>query len=129
MKLKQLLRLQLTYYSLGMLFNALSLILIYQGGHALTPNEPILGSIVMSIYALFLIPGFMGKLSIYRALMVLAIIMLGYGGVFNHINMIRETPELYHSIVAGGAGLMINVFGLVLNIIAALGKFDYTKSE
>jgi len=69
MKLKQLLRLQLTYYSLGMLFNAVSLILIYQGGHALTPNEPILGSIVMSIYALFLIPGFMGKLSIYRALM------------------------------------------------------------
>ena len=66
MLLKKLLRLQLLYYILGILFNAVSFILIAQGGKALTPNDPLIGSVVMTIYATFLIPGFLKKITISR---------------------------------------------------------------
>ena len=59
MQLKKLLRLQLFYYFLGIAFNAVSYNLITNGGQGLTPNDPIAGSIGMTIYALFLIPGFL----------------------------------------------------------------------
>ena len=123
MSLKKLLQLQLLYYGLGMAFNAVSLYMIANGGQALTPNEPVAGSMAMTLYASFLIPGFLKKIPIYRILMGLAVILLGYGGVFNHLNFLRNSPELYHSLVAGLIGVSINIFGLILNGIAAFGKF------
>ena len=126
MALKNLLRLQLLYYLLGIAFNAVSYYLISTGGQALTPNEPIGGSIAMTIYASFLLSGFLKKIWLYRILMGIAVLLLGYGGVFNHFNFIRETPELYHSIAAGAIGMSINIFGLILNILAATGKFKVT---
>lgn len=122
--LKKLLRLQLFYYLLGMIFNAVSIYMINTGQGPLTPNEPIQGSIVMTIYALFLIPGFYGRVILYRLLMFIAVLLLGYGGVFNHWQMIQSTPELYHSNLSGCIGAGINVFGLLLNVLAVLGKFD-----
>ena len=123
MPLKQLLRLQLLYYLLGILFNAVSFYLISIEDKALTPNDPVIGSLVMTVYATFLIPGFLKKITIYRVLMVVAIIILGYGGVLNHLNFINTTPELYYSVTAGVIGVSINIFGLILNIIAAMGRF------
>ena len=123
MLLKKLLRLQLLYYILGILFNAVSFILIAQGGKALTPNDPLIGSVVMTIYATFLIPGFLKKITIYRILMVVAIVLLGYGGVINHLNFMQDSPELYHSVAAGVIGVSINIFGLILNVLAALNRF------
>jgi len=123
MALHKLLRLQLLYYFLGILFNAVSYYLIHTGGQALTPNEPIGGSIAMSIYASFLIPGFLKKIPFYRILMGLAVLLLGYGGVLNHFNFMRDTPELYHSVAAGVIGISINIFGLFLNIMGAAGRF------
>ncbi len=123
MPLKKLLRLQLLYYILGMVFNAVSFYLISRGEQALTPNDPAFGSLGMTIYAVFLIPGFLNRIVFYRILMVVAIILLGYGGVLNHLNFIRDMPELYHSFSAAIIGVSINVFGLILNVIAASGKF------
>ena len=121
--LSRLLKLQSLYAVLGVLFNVVSLILISQGGEPLTPNQPIQGLVVMTIYGLMLISGFLNKETIYKAFMVLAVLLLGYGGVFNHLNFLRESPELYHSVAAGVIGVGINIFGLILNIIAALGKY------
>lgn len=123
MPLKKLLRFQLFYYVLGILFNVVSYYLISTGGQALTPNEPIAGSLGMTLYASFLIPGFLKKITLYRILMVVAVLLLGYGGVLNHFNFMRDTPELYHSVAAGVIGASINVFGLILNMLAAAGKF------
>ena len=123
MTLKKLLRLQLLYYFLGIAFNAVSYYLINNGGQALTPNEPIAGSIAMTLYASFLLPGFLKKITVYRILMVLAVLLLGYGGVLNHLNFMRDTPELYHSVAAGVIGVSINIFGLILNVMGAAGKF------
>lgn len=123
MTLKKLLRLQLLYYILGMLFNFGSIYSISTGNQQWTSNDPYPASIFMTIYALLLIPGFYKKITAYRILMGLAVIIMGYGGVFKHIQLLQESPELYCCMAAAIIGAGINVFGLILNLMAALGKF------
>ena len=123
MKLTTLLRLQVIYFVLGMLYNGASLYLTSTGKPALAPTQPVLGAISMIVYALFLIPGYLRKITLYRILMGIAIIVMGYGGVVTHIINIFTQPQVYSSIAAWAAAVGINLFGLVLNIIAVLGKF------
>ena len=123
MKLTTLLRLQVIYFVLGMLYNGLSLYLTAAGKPPLAPTQPVLGAISMVIYALFLIPGYLGKTTLYRILMGVAILVMGYGGVVTHIINIFTQPQVYSSILSWAAAVGINVFGLVLNIIAVSGKF------
>jgi len=124
MKLKKLLKFQVLYFALGMFFNAVSIICVSQGFTQLTPTDPYIGCVVMSIYVSFLIPGWYKRISIYRVLMGLSVVLLGYGGVIQHFSNIQKTPELYSSLTAGLIGASINVFGLILNLIAAFGKFE-----
>ncbi len=124
MTLKTLLKLQLGYYALGMLFNFGSMYSLANGQQQWTPNDPYPAAISMTLYALFLIPGFMKKITLYRILMGIAVILMGYGGVVKHFSMMQETPELYCCMAAMIIGPGINVFGLVLNLLGALGKFD-----
>jgi hypothetical protein len=123
MKLITLLRLQIVYLVLGILYNAVSMYLTAMGKPALAPTQPVLGVISMVVYALFLIPGYLRKITLYRILMGVAILVLGYGGVVTHIINIFTQPQVYSSIAAWAAAVGINLFGLVLNIIAVLGKF------
>ena len=123
MKLTTLLRLQVIYFILGMLYNALSLYLTSTGKPALAPTQPVLGAISMIVYALFLIPGYLRKITLYRILMGVAILVMGYGGVVTHIINIFTQPQVYSSIIAWAVAVGINLFGLVLNIIAVSGKF------
>lgn len=121
--LYKLLRLQVVYYFLGMLFNLVSIYYVETGQPQLTPNEPKAAAVFMTIYACFLISGFVKWIGVYRILMVVSVVLMGYGGVFNHINHIQNTPELYASFTAGLIGIGINIYGLILNIIAAAKKF------
>jgi len=123
MKLTTLLRLQIIYFVLGMLYNGVSMYLSAQGKPALAPTKPVLGAISMIAYALFLIPGYLRNINLYRILMGVAIVVMGYGGVVTHIINIFIQPQVYSSIVSWAAAVGINFFGLVLNIIAASGKF------
>jgi len=123
MKLTTLLRLQVIYFVLGMLYNGVSLYLAAQGKPALAPTQPVLGAISMITYALFLIPGYLRKLTLYRILMGIAILVMGYGGVVTHIINIFTQPQAYSSLLSWAAAVGINLFGLVLNIIAVSGKF------
>ena len=77
----------------------------------------------MTLYAFFLIPGFFKKITIYRILMGVAVVLMGYGGVVKHICLMQETPELYCCTAAMILGPGINVFGLILNFMGVLGKF------
>jgi hypothetical protein len=123
MKLTTLLRLQIIYFVLGMLYNGVSMYLSAQGKPALAPTKPVLGAISMITYALFLIPGYLRNINLYRILMGVAIVVMGYGGVVTHIINIFIQPQVYSSIVSWAAAVGINLFGLVLNIIAVSGKF------
>ncbi len=123
MKLITLLRLQVIYFVLGILYNGLSFYLISTGKPALAPTQPVIGAISMITYALFLIPGYLRKITLYRILMGIAVIVMGYGGVVTHIINIFTQPQVYSSIVAWAVAVGVNLFGLSLNIIAVLGKF------
>lgn len=123
MILKTLLKLQLVYYSLGMLFNAGSFYSLSNGQQQWTPNDPVPAAMFMTLYATFLIPGFYKKITIYRILMGVAVLLMGYGGVVKHIGIMQATPELYCCTAAMIIGPGINVFGLILNALAALGRF------
>ncbi len=126
MTLKTLLRLQLGYYALGMLFNVGSLYSVSNGHQQWTPNAPIPAAMFMTLYATFLISGFFKKVTIYRVLMGIAVLLMGYGGVVKHIGLMQESPELYCCTAAMIIGPGINVFGLILNLIGASGKFKLT---
>ena len=78
----------------------------------------------MTLYATFLIPGFLKKVTFYRVLMGIAVLLMGYGGVIKHIDLTQNSPALYCCTAAMIVGPGINVFGLVLNIMGASGKFN-----
>jgi len=123
MQLSTLLRLQVLYAVLGIAYNGVSIYFASAFKQPLAPTQPALGIITMVVYALFLLPGFLGKTVLYRVLMAVAIIVIGYGGVVTHLINIFTQPQLYHSLIAWSFAVGINLFGLVLNMVAVVGKF------
>ncbi|MEM6768918.1 MAG: hypothetical protein AAF655_28535, partial [Bacteroidota bacterium] len=111
------------YCLLGVLFNLVSMWVGANGGQGLTPTDPLVGIMVMLIYGLFLISGKKKKVTLYRILMGLAVLVFGYGGIIKHIILLSSSPELYNSLASGLSAVLINFFGLGLNTLAALGKF------
>lgn len=128
MRLSRLLNLQLLYCGLGILFNLISWYIISKNGKPLTPTEPVVGMVVMGIYGLFLLAGKTKRIVLYRGLMLLAVLILGYGGILKHIITLQQSPELYASISIGLLAILINTFGLGLNILAALGRFIFDET-
>ncbi len=124
MKLKNLLALQLAYFLAGMAYNVWSYVLLSSGGAPLAPTAPLMGGASMIVYALFLLPGVLRRITLYRVLMAVAILVMGYGGVVKHVINFFGKLSLYHSTTAWAFALGINLFGLVLNIMAAAGSFD-----
>ncbi len=124
MSLAKLLKFQWLYCLLGVVFNVVSWMVLEKAGKALTPTAPVSGLVVMAIYGFFLLAGHFKKISVYRILMVVAILALGYGGIFTHFKLLNQSPALYHSLWMGIIAISINAFGLVLNGLAALGRFE-----
>lgn len=128
MSLKFLLKWQFIYCIGGILFNVISQVMINNGHQALTPTVPIEGIFAMSIYGIFLLTGYFKKIRWYRFLMLISIVIFGYGGVLKHFFTYQESPELYHSLFIFIIGVTINLFGLILNLLAALGKFEKNEN-
>jgi len=126
--LKTLLRLQCVYACLGIGYNVLSYLAVLSGGRAFSDTAPLTGGLSLALYALCLIPGFFGKISVYRVLMGLAIVVFGYGGIIKHLLNYPGGLDHYVSMTAFVLAIGINVFGLVLNVIAAVGKFESARS-
>jgi hypothetical protein len=125
LSLRLLLILQVAYCLMGIGYNALSLLLSRTGGSPLSATNPVTGMIVMLVYGGCLAVGALRYVRIYRVLMAFSILVFGYGGVVIHlVNFISGRTFLYSSIVAWGAAVAINLFGLVLNFIGALGLFS-----
>lgn len=122
-KLNQLLKLQLIYVFLGILFNLISYYLILVNDEALTPTKPIMGLLAMLVYASFLLTGYYKKILWYRALMSVSILIFGFSGVVKHIVSFNQEPELYYSIYAMFVAVGINTFGVMLNLVSVFKKF------
>ncbi len=126
MQLRRLLRLQMIYFGLAFIYNIISLYLGVNNGQFLTPTNPINGTIIMTLYACSLMPGFFQKTAFYRVLMGIWVILIGYAGVLSHFINLNNIPDLYYSIELGVIAVIINIFGLILNLATALGKFKIT---
>ncbi|MFK7901028.1 MAG: hypothetical protein AB8B61_09765 [Cyclobacteriaceae bacterium] len=123
MSLNKLLRLQIWYCLIGIVFNLISWIFIKNDYQPLTPTVPMVGIFVMLTYSIFLLAGYFRKIYLYRALMFLSILIFAYGGVLKHVYSLYQYPELYNTIYSGLVAIAINAFGLALNMMATLGKF------
>ena len=123
MKLKSLLICQIVYCLLGVGYNVVSWFEVAAGRPRLSTTDPFTGGLSMTVFGLFLIPGFMRKLTIYRVLMAVSIIVYGYGGIYKHIVNFFNDLSVYQSFLAWALAIGINIFGLVLNLIAVSGKF------
>lgn len=118
-----LLKCQVAYAVAGSLFNGVSFWMVMTGALPLTPTPPIVGLVVMVLFACFLIPGYFGRYGAYRLLMGLSVLGIGYAGVLKHLVLISTTPEVYPFLVAAILGVAINVIGLLLNVLATMGFF------
>lgn len=123
MALSLLLRLQLVYALAGIGFNIVSYIIMQTGGQQLTATNPVTGFFAMSAYGLCLLAGHGGHIGLYRLLMGVAVPVFLFGGVLVHLDNYANDPSLYASFGAFLGGMMINVYGLPLNVLAAAGWF------
>jgi hypothetical protein len=76
----------------------------------------------MSLFGLFLSTGLMKSPALYRVLMTVAVVVLGYTGVLTHLLNIGHL-ELYQSVWTWAGAVGVNSFGLALNLLAAFGCF------
>jgi len=128
MNLNILLKLQILYGCLSLAF------LFTSGWYARTTGEalsaaPVAPSAVMFLVYLgcLLIPKY-GKTGWYRAMMALAIVPFGIGGVLmNILNYVQNGLRDYSSFGVFCIAVGINLFGTIWNIAAVAGLFE--KSE
>lgn len=123
MKLYMLLKLQVIYMLLGIGYNCVSLLMASIGSKPLSSTSATLGIIALLIYGLFLLPGLWGNHKVYRLLMVIAVIVFGYGGVISHL-LNYSNLNLYYSGAAWLSAVAINLSGVYLNVLAVTGKFE-----
>ncbi len=121
MNITLLLRYQIVYLLLGLGYNVMSLMMKRRSGRPLSFTNPVTGILVMLLFGLFLIPGFLSSYQAYRILMGISAIALGYSGVIVHLRNYRKL-NLYDSTTAWILAVLINLFGVVLNLMAAIGK-------
>ena len=123
--LNGLLMLQMLYAFLGIMYNVGSLLAIRNGEPAWASTDAVFGVFGMSLYGLFLSSGLLKNLTLYRGLMGLSVILYGYGGVVSHLLNIGHL-DLYQSMWTWAGAIGVNSFGVMLNLLAALGKFKHT---
>ncbi len=126
MRLALLLKLQVSYALAGLAYNVVSAIRVHAGLPQLSTTTPALGGAMMVIYAAFLISGW-GRFHrgwLYRGLMGLSVVVFAYGGIWQHVATYLESGLAgYHGPVAWILAVGINVYGLVLNTVAAAGWY------
>ena len=123
--LNRLLMLQMAYAFAGIMYNVGSLLDQRNGQPAWASTDAVMGVVGVALYGLFLSAGLMKNLIFYRVLMGVSVVLLGYGGVVTHLLNIGHL-DLYQSVWTWAGAIGINGFGLVLNLLAALGRFART---
>ncbi len=122
--ISSLLKLQLLYCILGVGYNVVSYIMAATSGRQLSSTSPAVGAAFMSFYGLCLITGYKGLNKAYRLLMVFFLVFTGYGGIIKHFIVYAQQPDAYSSQMAWASAIGINIFGFLLNLLAAAGRYD-----
>lgn len=124
-----LLQLQLLYCALGIGYNLVSYVIAAKGGRQLSSTSPLFGAGFMLFYGLCLLTGYLQFYLPYRVLMALFLVSIGYSGVIKHFIVYGQQPDAYSSRLAWAVAIGINVYGLILNMLAAAGRFETTLMD
>ena len=122
-KLRNLVCLQMTYCCAGLLYNVGSLMSLNDTGQPWAPTDPALGVFGMTVYLFFVSSAFWGRLALYKTLMVVALILIGYNGVIKHVVNYADL-ELYRSAATWMSAIVVNGVGNALAGIAPLGSYE-----
>lgn len=122
MEISLLLKLQIGYMTLGIVYNLASILLKAHGVKPLSSSDPIFGLVAMLVFGLLLIPGFLHFDRAYRIIMGISVIIYGYFGVITNI-LKHSHMELYYSEGAWLSAIAINLIGVILNLIAVSGMY------
>ena len=117
--------LQMAYAFIGIMYNVGSLLDQRNGQPAWASTDAVMGVVGVALYGLFLSAGLMKNPALYRVLMGVSVVLLGYGGVITHLLNVGHL-ELYQSVWTWTGAIATNGFGLALNLAAALGWFART---
>lgn len=126
MKLRTLLTLQFLYAALGLAYLAVSYMQIRGGGVPLSKAPPGPAALLFVIYAACLLAfGVYYRGVPYRIAMAIAIPALAFGGVLmNIVSYFQTGLEGYSSFAAWAIGTAINAYGLIWNVVAAIGAYE-----
>jgi hypothetical protein len=124
MSLNRLLFFQMCYCIAGLGYNMVSYFIVANGGLQLSTSEPITGALFMGAYGVCLLSGRFGFTRAYRIIMVFFVIAGGYGGILIHLINYSSDSSQYASFLAWIVAVGINSYGLILNVLAVLGRFE-----
>ena len=124
MAISSLLKLQLLYGIIAVGYNGVSYVLAATGSQPLSSTSPAVGAAFMIFYGLCLLTGYKGLYKTYRILMALFLLSIGYSGIIKHFLIYTQQPDAYSSQLAWAFAIGINIFGFILNFLAAAGLFE-----
>lgn len=121
--LNRLVFLQLVYCSTGLLYNVASLMELRMGDAPWAPTDPGYGVMGMTIYLLFVSTAMLEQKYLYRFLMTIAALLLGYSGVLKHLFNVGDL-HLYQSVWTWMSAILVNISGTALALVGAFGLFQ-----
>lgn len=113
----------IVYCSAGILYNVASMLASRGGEAAWAPTDAVFGVVGMSTYLLFVATAMLEQQFVYRILMAIAVVLMGYSGVLKHLFNIGDL-HLYQSVWTWLAAILVNSLGTILAFIGASGLFQ-----
>ena len=121
--LNRLVFLQIIYCAAGFLYNVASLLALRDGDAAWAPTDAVFGVAGMTIYLLSVATAMLEQKIVYRILMAIAVVLMGYSGVLKHLLNFGDL-HLYQSVWTWLSAIMVNSSGAVLALIGACGLYQ-----
>jgi len=126
--LNRLVCLQIIYCAAGLLYNVASLLALRDGAGAWAPTDAVFGVVGMTTYLLFIATAMLERNVIYRCLMAIAVVLMGYNGVLKHVLNFNDL-HLYQSVWTWLSAILVNSSGTVLALIGACGLFQSSSTQ
>ena len=126
--LNRLVCLQIIYCAAGLLYNVASLLALRDGAGAWAPTDAVFGVVGMTTYLLFIATAMLERNVIYRCLMAVAVVLMGYNGVLKHVLNFNDL-HLYQSVWTWLSAILVNSSGTVLALIGACGLFQSSSTQ
>lgn len=118
MSLPRLLAAQAAYGVVGIAYNVINLVLRQRGQQPLSDAPATAGIAAPVAYELTLLLAVVGADHAYRLAMVVAVLVLGYGGIVVHLT--RGPTDYYLSTWTWTVAITVNSAGVALNLLGAV---------